>query len=247
MTKPKRDPSDKGESGVARTLPSRAREASSDLTDAPTLGDAEVSAANAAYQVRFIRYDKLAPYARNHQIHDEAQVAAIAASIEEFGFVGAVIADKTGILAGHGRTLAAERLYKAGKRIKAPNGARIPNQTVPWIDVTGMSDAQRRAYIIADNQLTRRAGVNQEFLRLEIGDLAALDFNLDLLGFDAKALDAIMSPPSEDDAEPEVDGDPALDEPEAPTVICCPKCQHQFSILAERKDEAKPKRRKRAA
>jgi hypothetical protein len=241
MTTPKEKPKAKADAST-EALPSHAH-ARAGESDAPTLTDAEVSAANAAYQVRFIRYDKLAPYARNHQVHDEAQVAAIAASIEAFGFVGAVIADHDGILAGHGRVLAAEKLYKAGKRIKAPNGARIPNQTVPWIDVTGLSAGQRRAYIIADNQLTRRAKQDFDILRLEISDLQALDFDVGLLGFEPGAIDAMFK--TEAGSAPDGDADPVIDEPEAPTIIACPNCQHQFSVLKE--VDAKKGKRKKAA
>lgn len=212
------------------------------MTEDPTLTDEELAPASAAYQVRFARYDSLAPFARNAQIHDDANVAAIAASIEQFGFVGTVIADAEGILAGHGRTLAAERLYKAGKRIKAPNGALLPRDTVPWIDVTGLSDAQRRAYIIADNQLVRASGTNQEFLRLEVADLNGMDFDLNLLGFEPKALDALLAPMATEEEGSGAD-EPATDI-EEPNIIKCPSCAHEFSVL---KEEPKSKKKRKAA
>jgi hypothetical protein len=92
----------------------------------------------------------LTPYARNARTHSDEQVAQIAASIIEFGFVGAVIADERGIVAGHGRVMAATKLYGQGKRLKAPNGTLIPKGCVPWVDCTGWSEAQRKAYILTD-------------------------------------------------------------------------------------------------
>lgn len=243
MTKPETE--DEGEASTA-SLPSCAHARAEEMTDAPTLSDAEVSAANAAYQVRFIRWDKLAPYARNHQLHDEAQVEDIANSISEFGFVGAVIADKDGILAGHGRVLAAEKLYKSGKRIKAPNGARIPNQTVPWIDVTGLSEKQRRAYIIADNQLTRRAKQDFDILRLEISELSALDFDVGLLGFEPGAIDAMFKSDAGED-EPEGEGESAGEDDPESRIINCPKCGHDFSVLEQMTKQAKRRKPKKAA
>lgn len=246
--KPKLDGSDKGESGVAQPLPSRAhaREGGDapDLTEAPTLTDAEVSAANAAYQVRFKRVDELVPYARNSRTHSDEQVAQLAASMVEFGFVGSILADDKGIVAGHGRVMAARQLYAAGKRLKAPNGALIPKGCVPWVDCTGWTDAQRKAFVIWDNRSAELAGWNRDLLRIEFDDLAALDFNLDLTGFDAGAIDALFK--TEEASTPEADADPALDEPEAPTVIQCPSCQHQFSVLKE-VDAKKPSKRKKAA
>lgn len=242
---PKRDGSDKAETDAAQPLPSRAREREakepSDLTDAPTLTDAEVSAANAAYQVRFKRVDELVGYARNARTHSDAQVAQLMASIVQWGFVGAIIADEKGIVAGHGRVMAARKLYAAGLTIKAPNGTPIPKGCVPWVDCTGWSEADRRAYILADNQLAANAGWDNELLKLELGDLAVMDFNLDLTGFDSGAIDAMFKSEA---AEGEGDDEPALDEPEAPTVIHCPKCAHQFSVLEEK--PAKGKRRKAA-
>lgn len=199
----------------AATLPSRARTRAREagLTDAPTLTDPEVSAANAAYQVRFRRVEELAFYPRNARTHSDAQVAQIMASIRAFGFVGAIIADEKGIVAGHGRVMAARKLYEAGERLKAPNGTPIPAGCVPWVDCTGWSDADRRAYILADNQLAANAGWDQELLKLEVGNLAAMDFNLDLLGFDPKVLEGLLAPAgteglTDPDEAPEPPADP---------------------------------------
>src|SRR5256886_6999944 len=98
--------------------------------------------------------DKLIPYARNPRTHSDAQVAQIAASIAEFGFNNPILVDtKAGILAGHGRLLAARKLGMA---------------EVPVIVLDHLTEAQKRAYIIADNQLALNGGWNEELLRVEL-------------------------------------------------------------------------------
>ena len=111
----------------------------------------------------------LIPHAKNARTHSDEQVAQIAASIREFGFTNPILVDgDNGIIAGHGRLLAARKLGMA---------------TVPVIELAGMSEAQRRAYIVADNKLALNAGWDSELLGLELGDLAALGFDLSLTGF----------------------------------------------------------------
>ena len=111
----------------------------------------------------------LIPYARNSRTHSDAQVAQIAASIREFGWTNPVLVDgDNGIIAGHGRLLAA---YKLGMA------------TVPVIELAGLSEAQKRAYIIADNKMALNAGWDNELLGLELGELDALGFDLSLTGF----------------------------------------------------------------
>lgn len=196
MTKPKTAAKPEKPS-APKPLPSRARvreAGDADLIDAPTLTDPEVSAANAAYQVRFKRIDDLIGYARNARTHSDAQVAQLMASIVQWGFVGAIIADEKGIVAGHGRVMAARKLYAAGHTLKAPNGTPIPKGCVPWVDCTGWSDGDRRAYILADNQLAANAGWDNDLLKLELSELQAMDFNLDLIGFDANVLDGLLAP-----------------------------------------------------
>ena len=117
-----------------------------------------------------IDIDKLIPYARNSRTHSDGQVAQIAASIREFGFTNPVLVDEAdGIIAGHGRVLAARKLAL---------------DKVPAIRLKHLSEAQKRAYVIADNRLALNAGWDEEMLATELQDLAALDFDLDLLGFD---------------------------------------------------------------
>ena len=111
----------------------------------------------------------LIPYARNSRTHSDAQVAQIAASIREFGWTNPILVDgDNGIIAGHGRLLAARKLGMS---------------TVPVIELAGLSEAQKRAYVIADNKLALNAGWDNELLGLELGELDALGFDLSLTGF----------------------------------------------------------------
>jgi ParB family chromosome partitioning protein len=118
--------------------------------------------------------DTLIPYARNTRTHSEAQVAQIAGSIREFSFTNPVLIDgENGIIAGHGRVLAAQKLG-LGK--------------VPCIRLSHLTDTQRRAYIIADNKLALNAGWDEELLGLELADLREDGFDLELTGFDESEL-----------------------------------------------------------
>lgn len=118
----------------------------------------------------------LVPYARNSRTHSDAQVAKIAASIREFGFLNPIIVDgQKGIIAGHGRVMAAQKLGL---------------ETLPVIEAGHLTDAQRRAYIIADNRLALDAGWDNEMLKVELQDLDAMDFDLSLTGFDPLELEA---------------------------------------------------------
>ncbi len=111
----------------------------------------------------------LAPYARNSRTHSEDQVAKIAASIREFGFLNPVITDgKNGIIAGHGRVLAAQLLGL---------------DALPCIEASHLTEAQRRAYVIADNRIALDAGWDNEMLRVELSELQGLNFDLALTGF----------------------------------------------------------------
>jgi ParB-like chromosome segregation protein Spo0J len=123
--------------------------------------------------------EKLIPYARNARTHSDAQVAQIAASIREFGFTNPVLIDGGGnIIAGHGRVLAARKLGM---------------QEVPCIRMEHLTDAQRRAYIIADNKLALNAGWDEELLAIEMRELADVGFDLELTGFDGEELNQLLS------------------------------------------------------
>jgi len=132
--------------------------------------------------------EALIPYARNARTHSEAQVAKIAGSIREFGFTNPVLVDGTnGIIAGHGRVLAARLLGLA---------------QVPVIELAHLSETQRKAYILADNQLALAAGWDKDLLALEVGDLNDLGLDLDLLGFSAGEIDDLLR---RRDADPDED------------------------------------------
>lgn len=119
----------------------------------------------------------LVPYARNSRTHSENQIAKIAASIREFRFLSPIIVDGDGgIVAGHGRVLAA---------------ARLGMQRLPCIEAEHLTDAQRRAYVLADNRIALDAEWNAELLRLEIGELEGLGFDLELTGFSLDEIAAL--------------------------------------------------------
>ena len=126
-----------------------------------------------------VKLDKLIPYARNSRTHSDAQVAQIAASIKEFGFTNPVLIDETGsIIAGHGRVMAARKLSITD---------------VPSIRLTHLTEAQKKAYIIADNKLALNAGWDDEMLAVELTDLKDMGFDLDLTGFTLDEIDALGS------------------------------------------------------
>lgn len=130
-------------------------------------------------QVEDISTETLVPYARNSRTHSDEQVAQIMASIREFGFTNPVLIDANDtIIAGHGRVLAATRLKLA---------------KVPCIRLSHLTEAQKRAYVIADNRLALNAGWDEELLKTELGELQTEEFNLDLLGFDADELNTLLS------------------------------------------------------
>lgn len=106
--------------------------------------------------IKYCNVDKLIPYATNSRSHSDAQIAQVAASIKEFGFTNPILIDEEGvIIAGHGRLLAARQLSM---------------KEVPTITLAGLSRAQRKAYVIADNKLALNAGWDDELLALEVCD-----------------------------------------------------------------------------
>ncbi|MCA3171335.1 MAG: ParB N-terminal domain-containing protein, partial [Burkholderiales bacterium] len=134
--------------------------------------------ANPADKVEQWDIEKLIPYARNSRTHSSEQVDQIAASIKEWGWTVPILVDEAGgIIAGHGRTMAAKKLGM---------------KTVPVMVASGWSDAKKRAYIIADNKLALNAGWDDEMLALELGELGDLGFDLDLTGFSADEIAALM-------------------------------------------------------
>lgn len=142
--------------------------------------------------------DELIPYIRNARTHSPEQVAQIAASIKEFGFLSpVVVSEDNTILCGHGRVAAAQKLGL---------------KKIPCIKESHLTETQKRAYIIADNKLSLNAGWDNELLSIELSELQGEDFDLDLLGFDEKELLEIFS--DEDDiVEDDFDVDEELKKP----------------------------------
>ena len=137
----------------------------------------------------------LIPFAANARTHSEAQVALIAGSIREYGFNNPVLVDgSNGVIAGHGRLLAARKLGLT---------------TVPVIELGHLSDAQKRAYILADNRLAEQAGWDRELLALELGDLGDLGIDLAGIGFDGAELDALLELGRGDPREEETPAPPS--------------------------------------
>jgi len=141
----------------------------------------------------------LIPYARNSRTHSDEQIAQIAASIKEFGWTNPILVDgDNGIIAGHGRLSAARKLG---------------HEEVPVIELKDLTETQRKAYIIADNRLALNAGWDNEMLTIELNDLLADGFALELLGFDPKEIDALLEPEvveglTDEDAVPDVPDEP---------------------------------------
>lgn len=140
--------------------------------------------------------ESLIPYARNSRTHSPEQVAQIAASIREFGFTNPVLVDEQQtIIAGHGRVLAAQKLG-------------LPE--VPTITLAGLSDAQRRAYVIADNRLALNAGWDSEMLAAELETLKDDSFDLSLLGFSADELAELLGTEDDEDGAGDGEGNASL-------------------------------------
>jgi DNA modification methylase len=141
--------------------------------------------------------DRLIPHARNARTHSEAQVAQIAGSIAEFGFVNPVLVGDDGVIvAGHGRVLAARKLGLT---------------EAPVIVLAHLSPTQRRALMIADNQIAINAGWNEEMLAAELAALREEDVDLNLLGFDEDELDRLLSGEDEEAAEEDEAPEPPVD------------------------------------
>jgi DNA modification methylase len=135
---------------------------------------------NQNLEVAYIATTDVIPYANNPRTHSEQQVAQVAASIKEFGFNNPILLDEhNGIIAGHGRLAAAQKLGM---------------ELVPTITLAGLTEAQRKAYVIADNKLTENGGWDYDLLAVEIERLKELDVDIELTGFDPTELDTILEP-----------------------------------------------------
>lgn len=142
--------------------------------------------------------DELIPYARNSRTHSEEQILQIASSIREFGFNNPVLIDQDGgIIAGHGRVLAARK---------------IGMNEVPTIELRHLTETQKRAYVIADNKIALNAGWDEEMLKLELEELRLADFDIDLTGFTDEEFNLLMD-------EPETQKEGLTDDDEVPAVV----------------------------
>jgi len=159
---------------------------------------------NTQIQIERWPVDRLIPYARNPRTHTDEQVAQIAASIAEFGWTNPVLVGADSIvIAGHARLMAARKLSLA---------------EVPVIVLDHLTEAQRRALVIADNKLSLNAGWNEDMLRVEIDALREVDFDLDVLGFDDQELEALLADEPTDGAGG-TDEDAAPEAPETPVTV----------------------------
>lgn len=161
-------------------------------------------------QLESIAIEKLIPYARNSRTHSDEQIAQIAASIKEFGFTNPVLIDKDdGIIAGHGRVSAARKLSLT---------------TIPCLRLKNLTETQKKAYIIADNKLALNAGWDNEMLTIEIEELLADGFAMDIFGFDPAEIQNISDQP---DFEPN-SSTKEIDPNDYVMGHQCPKCGFEF-------------------
>lgn len=159
--------------------------------------------------------ESLIPYARNSRTHSEQQVSQIAGSIQEFGFCNPVLLDAEGvIIAGHGRVMAAQRLKL---------------ETVPCLRLSHLTDAQKRAYVIADNRIALNSGWDEELLANELSDLHADEFDMALLGFDADELAKLLEFENKPDEEPPESSASEVDVDGFAMECICPRCQFEFN------------------
>ena len=169
--------------------------------------------------IEYKSVDDLIPYVNNSRTHSDEQVTQVAASIKEFGFTNPILIDENnGIIAGHGRLMAAKKLKL---------------EQVPTITLEGLTDAQRKAYVIADNKLALNAGWDFDLLKIEIESLQEDDFKLDLLGFDVDELNGILGfddIAEEDEEEPEQDYEDKYKE-QYGVIIMCKSAEEQEKIF----------------
>jgi DNA modification methylase len=153
-------------------------------------------------KIQFVKTSDLIPYAKNSRTHSTEQVTQIAGSIREFGFTNPVLIDsENGIIAGHGRVMAAEKLSM---------------EEVPCLRITHLTELQKRAYIIADNRLALNAGWDAEMLKIELTDLKEENFNIDLVGFTEEELAELLAEPQ---SEGQTDEDEVPEIPETPISV----------------------------
>ena len=164
-----------------------------------------------ALSIKYRNINDLIPYVNNSRTHSDEQVTQIASSIKEFGFTNPILIDeKGGVIAGHGRIMA---------------GKKLGLEQVPTITLAGLTDAQRKAYVIADNKLALNADWDFDLLRIEIQALEEMDYSLDILGFNFDELQDLF--PS-DSTDTSVDVDDFNEVDSFDLDHKCPKCGYEF-------------------
>lgn len=161
-------------------------------------------------QVIMVQTDSLIEHEGNARTHSTAQIGKLAASIREFGFTNPILTDgKLGVLAGHGRLMAAQQLGM---------------KSVPTLALNHLTSKQRRAYVLADNKLALDAGWDEGLLADMLGTLHADGFDVGLIGFDDHELQSLLG-----DHEPPPDPEPRQ-RIATTTMATCPKCNHHFKV-----------------
>ena len=165
------------------------------------------------HKLEYLPVSKLTAYETNSRTHSDEQINQIAASINEFGFTNPVLIDPDNtIIAGHGRVQAAKQ---------------IGMDEVPCLRLSHLTEAQRKAYVIADNKLALNAGWDDELLRQEIAELKDIEFDIALLGFSEEELNLIEGNINFEPAEESDQG--KLDQLD-PKWVACPHCGKEFDL-----------------
>lgn len=162
-------------------------------------------------EIVYKKVENLIPYINNSRTHSEEQINQICASINEFGFTNPLLIDeKDNIIAGHGRLLASKKLKM---------------EEVPCIILSGLTEAQKKAYVIADNKMALNAGWDFNLLSFELENLKELDFDLELTGFDVDEIDSLIG--TNEDIEDNDYDEQELKENKT-ELHKCPECGCEF-------------------
>lgn len=165
-------------------------------------------------EIVYKKAEELIPYANNARTHSEDQIKQICASINEYGWTNPILIDESNtIIAGHGR-------FEAGKR--------LGYKEFPCIVLSGLTKAQKKAYILADNKMALNAGWDDEKLKLELENLKELDFDLGLTGFQDNEFNAILGIKDDDFLEDNSFENAEQETPSEPKLHICPNCGCEF-------------------
>lgn len=177
-----------------------------------------------SFAVRLVSLADLKPYERNARTHSREQIEQIKALIRLVGFTAPILIDAEGIIAGHGRHIAVSEMHASGEVIHGPGKQfELPAGMIPVIDADGMNEAERRAFIIADNQVAANSSWDERLLSNELHALKSFDFDLEITGLDASHIAELINVP---DFQPvSFNAETRLDKK---TKHQCPKCGHDF-------------------